>query len=312
MRLHLPKRWQIPTVPPAALTIGATISVQLGSALSKRLFALIDPGAVVFMRLGFGALILLLLWIPRRATFRAPTSAASHWYVRYGLVALFGLTIAAMTLLFYQAIARLPLGVAVTLEFVGPLGVAVVGSRRWLDLLWVALAAAGILLLSPWNPFGATSNGRLDPLGVALALLAGAFWGVYIILSARVGQAFQGSTGLALALFVGSLALAPIGISAAGMRLLSPEILAVGLGVALLSSVIPFSLELVALRSLPTRVFGILMSLEPAIATLIGFLTLHETLALTPLIAMTLVSLASLGASRFRPASETASPGAEL
>ncbi|SRR5579875_2610616 len=294
-------RWPIPSIPPQALAIGSMISVQLGAALSKRLFSLLDPSAVVFLRLAFGAVILLLVWRPRRATLAAQGSALEmRRSTRYGSIALFGLALAAMTFFYYQAIARLPLGVAVTLEFIGPLGVAVSGSRRWLDLLWVALAAGGIVLLSPWNPLSVSAQGRLDPLGVVFALLAAVFWAAYILLSARVGQAFSGGAGLALALAVAGLLLAPVGIVTGGARLLSPEILALGLGVALLSSALPFSLELVALRTLPTRIFGILMSLEPAVATLIGFLTLHEELSLIPLIAMALVTLASLGASRFR------------
>jgi inner membrane transporter RhtA len=196
----------------------------------------------------------------------------------------------------YLAIDRIPLGVAVTLEFVGPLGVAVAGSRRMLDLLWVVLAAAGILLLAPLGVLGGM---YLDPVGVAFALLAGCLWASYILLSARTGSVFPGGTGLVIALCVGTAALAPFGIAGAGYALLDPKLLLAGFGVAMLSSAIPFSLELEALRKIPARIFGVLMSLEPAMATLVGLVVLGERLGIRAVVAVVCVTVAAAGASLF-------------
>ena len=197
-----------------------------------------------------------------------------------------------MNLSFYASLDRIPLGAAVTFEFVGPLGVAVAGSRRPLDLVWVALAAAGILLLSD---LGA---GGLDGLGIGLALLAGAFWAAYILLSARIGQRYEGADGLALAMVVGTAVLVPVGVADAGGELLVPWILAAGAAVAVLSSAIPYALEMEALRRLPTGVFGVLMSLEPGMAALAGYVLLGEDLVAREIVAILLVVAASAGASR--------------
>ncbi len=260
---------------------------QLGAAIAKGLFDSVGPAGAVFLRVGFAALILLAMWRPRLGR-RALSD--------YALAIVFGLALAGMNFAFYSALERIPLGVAVTLEFAGPLGVAVVGSRRLLDLLWVVLAAAGILLLAPLNLFGGVN---LDPVGVALALLAGILWGSYILLSARTGRIFPGGTGLAIAMCVGALALVPVGVAEAGYALLDPRVLLVGLGVALLSSAIPYSLEMEALRKLPSRVFGVLMSLEPAVAALVGFVVLGERLGPRALAAVMFVTVAAVGASRF-------------
>src|SRR3954463_15249920 len=201
-----------------------------------------------------------------------------------------------MNLTFYEAIARIPLGIAVTIEFAGPLAVAIALSRRRLDALWVVLAAVGILLLA--RPGG---GGDLDTTGVLLALLAAVFWASYILLSARAGQAFPGGSGLALAMVVGGVVLLPVGVAGGGSALLDPGLLAAGAGVALLASAIPYSLELEALRRLPTQVFGILMSLEPAIAALTGFVILGEGLRGRDVIAIVLVACASAGASLSAP-----------
>jgi inner membrane transporter RhtA len=241
----------------------------------------------VFLRIGFAALVLLALWRPRL-----------RGYARrdYLVATLFGLVLAGMNLSIYLSFDRIPLGIAVTLEFIGPLGVAVAGSRRALDFIWVALAAVGILLLAPLGILGETN---LDPVGVAFALLAGLFWAAYILLSARVGRVFPGMAGLVIALLIGTLALLPVGVVSGGAALLDPNLLLAGLAVALLSSAIPYSLELQALRKLPARVFGVLMSLEPAVAALIGFVVLGERLGLRALLAVALVTLAAAGASRF-------------
>jgi inner membrane transporter RhtA len=281
-------------VPPVALVLLAVGSVQFGAALAKTLFDEAGAGGTVFLRVLLAAVVLAAIWRPRLSGRRA----ADLW-----LVAAFGLTLAGMNLAFYAALDRIPLGVAVTFEFVGPLGVAVAGSRRRLDLLWVVLAAVGILLLADFGDFGG-----LDSAGVALALLAGAFWAAYILLSARTGKAFPGGSGLALAMIVASALLAPVGIADAGGALLDPLVLALGLAVAMLSSAIPYSLELEALRRLPAGVFGVLMSLEPAVAALAGYVVLGETLGVREVAAIGFVVVASAGAAR--SASPTSPPDA--
>jgi inner membrane transporter RhtA len=272
--------------PPTGLVLLSIGSVQLGAAIAKGLFDELGPTGTVLLRLGFAALVLLALWRPSVRGFARGD---------YLVAVLFGLVLGAMNLSLYLALDRIPLGVAVTLEFVGPLGVAVAGSRRLLDLLWAVLAAAGILLLAPLNILG---DANLDPVGVALALLAGLFWACYILLSARTGSAFPGGTGLVIALCVATVALLPVGIAGGGAALLDPWLLLAGFAVAMLSSAIPYSFELAALRELSARVFGVLMSLEPAVAALIGFVVLGERLGPRALVAIVLVTVAAAGASR--------------
>jgi inner membrane transporter RhtA len=274
-------------VPPTALVMLSIISVQLGAAIAKTLFDSLGPGGTVFLRIAFASLVLLVLVRPK---------LGGHDRNAYVVAGLFGLALAGMNFSIYLAIDRIPLGVAVTLEFVGPLGVAVAGSRRMLDLLWVVLAAAGILLLVPLDAFGGMD---LDPVGVAFALLAGCLWASYILLSARTGSAFPGGTGLVIALCVGTVVLAPFGVVGAGYALLDPKLLLAGFGVAMLSSAIPFSLELEALRKIPARVFGVLMSLEPAVAALAGLAVLGERLGIRAVVAIVFVTVAAAGASLF-------------
>ena len=262
------------------MVVGIT-STQTGGAVAKTLFDDLGPAATTFLRVGIAALLLLVLWRPR---------IAGRSRSDLGIAVAFGLSLAAMNLTFYEAIDRIPLGIAVTIEFAGPLAVAVAGSRRALDGLWVVLAATGILLL-------ARGGGDIATSGVLLALLAGVFWAMYILLAARAGQAWEGGSGLAVAMAVGGTALIPVGVAGGGSELLRPELLAAGAGVALLSSAIPYSLELEALRRLPTRVFGILMSLEPAIAALAGYVILDEGLRGRDVAAIALVATASAGAS---------------
>jgi inner membrane transporter RhtA len=274
----------MPKLPPTSLVLLAIASAQLGSAIAKSLFQSLDPTGVVVLRLGFAAITLMLLWRPQiKASFRA----------HYRPLILFGLALAFMNISFYQAIARIPLGIAVTLEFIGPLGVAIANSRKWLDAVWVLLAAAGIILLAP------IGEQAFDPVGIALALVSGGFWAAYILLSARVGQVLAGGTGLALSMAIGAMVLFPVGVATSGAALLNPHVLLVGFGVALLSSAIPYSLELEALRSLPVQVFGVLLSLEPAAGALMGFLVLRETLNLRAMIALLFVTIAAAGASKF-------------
>jgi inner membrane transporter RhtA len=274
---------QADRIPPTLLVLAAVSSVQLGGAFAKTLFDEAGPGGTVSLRVLFAAIVLAVLWRPRLAG-----RSLADWR----LIAAYGFVLVAMNLSFYEALDRIPLGIAVTFEFVGPLGVAIAGSRRALDLIWVALAAAGIVLLSDFG------TADLDGLGVALALLAGGFWAAYILLAARVGRAFPGGEGLALGLVVGAVLLAPVGVADAGADLFGPEVLAIGLAVAILSSAIPYTLELEALRRMPQGVFGVLMSLEPAAAALAGFIVLGEDLATRELVAIGLVVAASAGAAR--------------
>lgn len=275
------------TLPPTALVMGSIASTQLGAAIAKGLFAQIGPMGMVSLRVSFAALVLLLLWRPRWR---------GHRLSDYRLLALFGLSLAAMNALFYYAISLIPIGVAVALEFSGPLAVALIHSRRRLDMVWVALAAAGIGLLAP------TEGSALDPVGVMVALLAGVGWGAYMIFSVRVGRAFPGGDGLALAMGVGALALLPVGIAADGGAMLQPHLLALGFGVSMLSSAIPYSLELSALRVMPLNIFGVLLSLEPAIASVISLVVLGETLSLRMALAVALVTAAAVGVAQTKPA----------
>ena len=265
------------------LVLAGVASVQFGAALAKSLFDEVGPGGTVFIRVLFAALILVAIWRP---------AVGGRPHAHWRLVAVFGLCLGAMNLAFYESLERIPLGIAVTLEFVGPLGVAIAGSRRPLDLVWVGLAAAGIVLLSDFG------SADLDRLGVALALVAGALWAAYILLSVRVGRVFPDGSGLAPAMVAAAVALVPVGVADGGADLLVPEVLAVGAGVAILSSAIPYSLEMEALRRMPAGVFGVLMSTEPAVAALAGFILLDEGLATRELVAILLVVAASAGAAR--------------
>jgi inner membrane transporter RhtA len=260
------------------LTMTAVLSVQTGSALATHLFATAGPGGASFLRLAFGAIILLAVWRP---------SLRDHGRSALLTALLFGIAVAAMNFAFYAAIDRIPLGIAVTLEFAGPLSVAVAGSHRPLDLVWVLLAAAGVALLAPWGGL------HLQTAGVLLGLLAGAFWACYIILSARLGRVFTGGQGLSIALTVGALCLAPVGVVSAATHLLDPRVLIVGVGVGVLSSVIPYSAEMEALRSLPTRTFGVLMSTEPAVGAMVGLVFLGQVLSARAVLAMLFVMVAA-------------------
>lgn len=269
--------------PSSGLVLGAIASVQFGSAVAAKLFSRIGPGGAVWLRLLFGTVILLALWRPR---------VRGHTRRELLLACVFGLVLAGMNFSFYSALDKIPLGVAVTLEFVGPLAVALGGSRRPLDLLWVALAAAGILALTQGGVH------HLNAVGIALALLAGCFWAAYILVNARVGRAFQGGTGLALAMCVGAAVMIPFGIGQGGSHLLEPRSLLLGGVVGVLSSAVPYSFEVEALRRIAPAVFGVLMSLEPAMAALAGFIVLGQGLEARALLGIALVVVASVGAAR--------------
>lgn len=272
------------STPPTLLALLSMLAVQVGAADAKGLFHRLGTGGTVFMRIWFAAIVLLVLWRPR---------IRGHSRRDYTAVLLFGITIAAMNASFYAAIARLPLGIAVTVEFLGPLGLAIAGSRHRLDLLWAGLALLGIALLTPIR------GEAIDPIGLLFAVLAGALWAVYILANIRVGAAFPGHDGLALSMAVAAVAIAPAGVALSAAPLLNLGLLAAGASVALLSTVIPFSLEHAALKRLPARTFGVLMSLEPGIAALIGLLVLGEALSLRTILALACVTLATVGNARW-------------
>jgi inner membrane transporter RhtA len=278
-------------VPPPAQVLAGIVSVQVGAALAKNLFDAVGSTGTVALRLIFAALVLLAVWRPSlRMSGRA-------WAVVVG----YGLVLGAMNLCFYLALAHLPLGIVVTVEFLGPLAVAIGGSRRWLDGLWALLAACGVVLLTE-------GRGDLHLAGLLFALAAAACWAAYILLGAALGRHTSDGSGLALGMTLAAAVVVPVGIVEAGPALLEPWVLAVGAGVALLSSVIPYSLELEALRRIPPKVFGVLMSLEPAVAALVGLVVLGEFLGVTQWLAVLLVVAASAGATR-TARSRPAEPG---
>ncbi|MFF0111271.1 EamA family transporter [Streptomyces prasinus] len=268
---------------PVGLVLAGGISVQFGGALAVTLMPRAGALGVVTLRLLVAAVVLLLVCRPR---------LRGHSRADWTTVIVFGIAMAGMNGLFYQSVARIPLGTAVTLEVLGPLALSVLASRRAINFLWAGLALAGVVLL------GGGSFGSLDPLGVAFALGAGVMWAAYIVFSARTGRRFPQADGLALAMGVAALLFLPLGIVESGTKLLEPTTLALGAAVAVLSSVLPYTLELLALRRLPASTFAILMSLEPAIAAAAGFLVLSQALTLTESAAIALVIAASMGAVR--------------
>jgi inner membrane transporter RhtA len=264
-----------------AMVIAGILSVQLGSALVTTLFDELGPGGAVLLRTTFAAIVLIAIWRPPQGSLDAATVRG---------IAMFGIVLALMNLSFYEALERLPLGIAVTLEFTGPLAVAIIGSRTRLDVLWAVIAGAGILLFAPDIGDG------LDPVGVAFALAAGSMWACYILLSARVGRGPAGLGGLSLAMVLAAVVQIPIGHHDGGSDLLDPRLVAGGLVVAMLSSAVPYVLELQALRRLPAKTVGVLLSLEPAAAAAIGAIALSQELAGREALAITLVVIASAGA----------------
>ncbi|MFE6333234.1 DMT family transporter [Streptomyces sp. NPDC057798] len=268
---------------PIGLVFAGGISVQFGGALAVTLMPKAGALGVVTLRLAVAAVVLLLICRPR---------LRGHSRTDWGTVVVFGITMAAMNGLFYQAVDRIPLGPAVTLEVLGPLALSVLASRRAVNLIWAGLALAGVFLL------GGGGFSSLDPVGVAFALGAGAMWAAYIVFSARTGRRFPQADGLALAMVVAAVLFLPLGVLESGGKLLDPVTIALGAAVAILSSVLPYTLELLALRRLPASTFAILMSLEPAIAAAAGFLILSQALEATEAIAIALVIAASMGAVR--------------
>jgi len=261
-----------------ALVLASVLSPQIGAAFAVTLFDELGAAGTAFLRLAIAAVVLCAIWRPRLAG-------------EVRLAAAFGVALGLMNWAFYEAIDRIPLGVAVTIEFAGPLLLAVIGSRRLLDGLWIVLAAAGILLLV--GPGG----GAMDPLGVGLALVAAVCWMAEISLSKRVGAAFAGGSGLAIAMVVGALLLLPFGMTQARPAFANPSLLGAVFVVAIASSVLPYSLELEALRRLPAAIYGVLMSLDPAVAALAGLVVLGQALGMRELAGIGLVVIASAGAA---------------
>ncbi|MER5491311.1 EamA family transporter [Streptomyces sp. NPDC002490] len=282
---------------PVGLVLAGGVSVQFGGALAVTLMPRAGALGVVTVRLVVSALVLLLVCRPR---LRGYTRA--DWTT----VVAFAVTLAGMNGLFYQAIDRIPIGPAVTLEVLGPLALSVIVSRRAINLLWAGLALAGVFLLSGGG------FGTLDPVGMAYALAAGALWALYIVFSARTGRRFPKADGLALAMAVGAVLILPFGVVESGTALLDPAVLGLGAAIALLSSVLPYTLELLALRRMPASTFAVLMSLEPAIAAAAGFLVLSQTLTASQSVAIVLVIAASMGAVRTQMArGRRAAPAAD-
>lgn len=270
------------SVSPVWLVLVGIASVQLGASVAKSLFDEVSPSTIVWLRLVTSALVLVAV---ARPVLRGKTR--QDWLVVLG----YGASLGCMNWAIYQSFQRIPLGLAVTIEFVGPLTLAVLGSRRLRDLAWVGLAGIGVLLLG----FERTD---LDLAGVAYAVLAGAAWAAYILLSAETGARWRGLDGLAVASVVATLLLSPVALGRYGDQLADLRIVLIGALVGLLSSVVPYTCELVALRSIKPSVFSVLMSLEPAAAALAGIVVLGELLAPVQWLAMACVVVASVGATR--------------
>ncbi|MCJ2019671.1 DMT family transporter [Methylobacterium sp. E-065] len=256
------------------------VSLQCGATFAKSLFPVLGAAGTSSLRVGFSALILVVVWRPWRRSL--PLREA-------GWIALYGAALGAMNLLFYLALARLPLGPAVAIEFAGPLSVALIASRRRSDFLWIGLAVLGLMLLLPI----ATTDG-LDPVGVVLDLGAAAAWALYILFGQRAGRS-DGGQAVSLGMLTAALVVAPFGVAEAGSALLAPGVLLAGLVLALMSSALPYSLEMVALRRLDRKSFGVLMSLEPAVAACAGLMLLGERITLVQWLAIGLVIAASIG-----------------
>ncbi|MDR7371676.1 DMT family transporter [Flavobacterium aquidurense] len=273
------KEFNLPPVPAVLLAI---ISVQSGAAIAKTLFPAIGAAGTASIRIGISALILFLAYRPN--LFHV---TPKQWKI----VIPYGLSLGAMNLIFYLAIERIPIGLAVTLEFIGPLLVAIIGSRRLIDYCWVLLAAAGIVLIAPWT------NDRIDSLGVLFALLAGGLWAAYIVLGGKISKIMHGGQAVSTGMLFAAILILPFGFLENGLANLTPKLFGMGVALALLSSAIPFTLEMKALGQLPPRTFSILMSLEPAAAAICAFIFLDENLSFYEILAVVCVVIASAGST---------------
>lgn len=269
-------------IPPIYAVLLAIISVQCGAAIAKSLFPVIGAAGTASIRIGVSAIILLIAYRPN---LKAITP--KQWKI----VVPYGMSLGIMNLIFYLAIERIPIGLAVTLEFIGPLLVAIIGSRRLIDYCWVLLAATGIVLIAPWT------NDRVDMLGVVFALLAGAFWAAYIVLGGKISQIMNGGQAVSTGMLFAAILILPFGFYENGLANLTPKLLGMGIALALLSSAIPFTLEMKALGQLPPRTFSILMSLEPAAASICAFIFLQEHLNFYEILAVLCVVIASAGST---------------
>ncbi|MBX0288856.1 EamA family transporter [Hymenobacter sp. HSC-4F20] len=282
------------TLPPLPAVLLSIVSVQGGAAIAKGLFPVLGAAGTASLRIGFSALLLLLVVRPRLGQLQP-----AQWRA----VVPYGLALGIMNFLFYCALARIPLGLAVTLEFVGPLGLALAGSRRKLDALWVVLAAAGIALIAPWRGHG------IDMLGAGFAVAAGVCWALYIVLGRRTAAVLPGQLAVTVGMLFAALVILPFGAAGGTFSLLTPHLLLLGGLLALFSSVLPFSLEMQALKTMPTRTFSILMSLEPVAAALSGWLLLGERLTASQWLAVAFIVVASAGATLTTPVAEAAVGG---
>jgi inner membrane transporter RhtA len=262
------------------LLLVSIVSIQLGAAVAVNLFPALGTVGTAFLRLSFAALLLLV------ATRRTLASGARR---HAGTLLLYGTILGVMNLSFYGAIARIPLGIAVAIEFIGPLGLAAVTSRRPPDFAWIGLAVLGILLLTP------EIGSALDPLGVALAGAAGLCWAAFTVMSQRVGKALPGNSGLAIGMAVAALVVLPVELAVGGLGGLDLGLLALAIGVAVLSTALPLSLEFEALKRMTARSYGIVVTLEPAVAAIVGALLLGQAMGLTGVLAVACVTAAALG-----------------
>jgi inner membrane transporter RhtA len=269
-------------IPPIPAVLFAIISVQSGAAIANGLFPVIGAAGTASLRIGISALLLLAVYRPNLMKI-----TPQQWKI----VVPYGLSLGAMNLVFYLAIERIPIGLAVTLEFIGPLLVAVLGSKRMIDFFWVLLAAAGIVLIAPWSSDG------IDILGVLFALLAGGLWAAYIVLGGKISKIMKGGEAVATGMLFAAILIVPFGILGNGLIGLTPKFFFLGIALALLSSAIPFTLEMKALGQLPARTFSILMSLEPAAASICAFLFLREHLTFNEVLAVLFVVIASAGST---------------
>ncbi len=276
------KAIKFPDIPPILAVLLAIISVQGGASIAKSIFPVLGAAGTASLRIGLSAIFLLFLFRPN---FSKMTTA------QWKAVAPYGLCLGAMNLVFYLAIERIPIGLGVTLEFVGPLVLAVFSSKRKTDILWILLAGAGIALIAPWN------EQNIDPLGAFLALLAGVFWAGYIVQGGRISNIMDGRQAVTVGMVFASCLAVPFGIMSGGLNNFTPDMTLAVCALALLSSAIPFLLEIKALKQLPASTFSILMSMEPAVAGIFALIFLGEILNLTEWLAIILVMSASAGAA---------------
>lgn len=278
------------SIPPVPAVLLSIVSVQAGAAIAKGIFPVLGAAATSSLRIVLSALILVIY---NRPNLKHLTST------QWKLVSMYGITLGFMNLVFYLAIERIPLGLGVTLEFIGPLVLALTGSKKALDFLWVILAAAGIALIAPWSSKG------LDLLGIFLALLAGVFWASYIVIGGRISKIMDSGKAVTIGMLFASIVIIPFALAGGILDNIKPGILVAGLALALLSSAIPFTLEMKALRKIPAKTFSILMSLEPAGGALSGMIFLHEYLSVFEWLAVLLVVVASAGAALTRKKQES-------